>query len=174
MFFKEGAAGTKAMKSSHSRRGNSYRKLSIEEYQARLKMGLCFRCDERYRPNHGCKSKQLQVLIIDEEEELEEPLLEDQGEVEDSKPKVELLRHSVAGLNSLKTMKVWGRIKSKGVVVLLDCEATHNFIAQQLIEELQIPVRLKNFFVTLGDGQKVKGMGVYKNVEIELQGILFK
>ena len=100
--------------------------------------------------------------------------MEDQGEVEDSKPKVELLRHSVAGLNSLKTMKVWGRIKSKGVVVLLDCEATHNFIAQQLIEELQIPVRLKNFFVTLGDGQKVKGMGVYKNVEIELQGILFK
>ena len=60
------------------------------------------------------------------------------------------------------------------MVILLDCGATHNFIAQQLIEELQISVRSKKFSVTLGDGQKVNGMGVCKNVEIELHEILFK
>ena len=108
VFLKESAAGTKAMEMNQSKRGNSYRKLSAEEYQSRLEKGLCFRCDDRYRPNLRCKSKQLQVLIIDEEGELEESLLEDQGEVEDSEPKVELSRHSVAGLNSPETMKVWG------------------------------------------------------------------
>ena len=162
------------MESYQSRRGNNYRRLSAKEYQSRLEKGLCFRCDERYRPNHQCKSKQLQVLIFGEEEDLEEALLEEREETEDLEPKVELSRHSVAGLNSPKTMKVWGRIKSKEVIILLDCGATHNFIAQQLIEELQIPVGTKKFSVILGDGQKVCGMGVCNDVEIELQGIVFR
>lgn len=174
MFFKEKSPGMKSPESSQSKMGSNYCCLSAEKYQSRLEKGLCFRCDERYGLNHRCKSKQLQVLIIGEEEELEELLLESQEELKESEPKVELSRHSAAGLNSPKTMKVWGHIKSKEVVILLDCGATHNFIARQLVEELQLPVCSKTFSITLGNGHKAGGMGVSKDVEFELQGVIFK
>ncbi|KAK8569107.1 hypothetical protein V6N12_007639 [Hibiscus sabdariffa] len=40
-----------------------YRRLSDAEYHDKLKKGFCFRCDEKYGPNHQCFSKQLNLLI---------------------------------------------------------------------------------------------------------------
>ncbi|KAK8501229.1 hypothetical protein V6N11_057317 [Hibiscus sabdariffa] len=48
---------------SSTRQGGHYRRLSDAEYHDKLKKGLCFRCDEKYDPNHRCISKQLNLLI---------------------------------------------------------------------------------------------------------------
>lgn len=57
------------------------------------------------------------------------------------------------------------------MVVLLDSGATHNFISKKLAEELNLPVTLARFVVTLGDERKIKGMGKCKLVEIKSQGV---
>ena len=41
---------------------------------------------------------------------------------------VELSMNFVIGLTSSKTMKLQGEIKGKGVIVMIDPGATHNFI----------------------------------------------
>ena len=46
------------------------RKYTDAEIERRRELGLCFKCDEKFRPGHRCK-KQLQVLILFEE--VEEP-----------------------------------------------------------------------------------------------------
>ena len=46
---------------------------------------------------------------------------------------IELSLNSVVGLTSPGTMKVRGKLNGVDVVVLIDCGATHNFIADKLV-----------------------------------------
>lgn len=58
------------------KRGNKYRQLSDAKYKEKLQKRLCFRCDEKkYGPGHRCKSKQLQVLVVETEDRGEDDLL---------------------------------------------------------------------------------------------------
>ena len=45
------------------------RKYTDAEIERRRELGLCFKCDERFKPGHRCKKKQLQILILSEGEE---------------------------------------------------------------------------------------------------------
>ncbi|WVY96197.1 hypothetical protein V8G54_028348 [Vigna mungo] len=45
-----------------------FRKLSQEEIHDNVKKGLCFRCDEKFGPNHICRNKQLHMLLMSEED----------------------------------------------------------------------------------------------------------
>lgn len=47
-----------------TRRGGAYKRLFDAESQDKLRKGLCFRCDEKYGPNHRCNSKHLNLLIV--------------------------------------------------------------------------------------------------------------
>lgn len=75
-----------------------------------------------------------QDVDVDEEEEVE-------GDDAKAKEKeASLNSSSVVGLDSLKTMKFIGIIRVRQVLILLDNGATHNFISDQLVAEMQIPV----------------------------------
>lgn len=47
----------------------SRRRMSDAEYNRRRELGLCFRCEEKYGPNHRCKNKQLRVILMEEEDD---------------------------------------------------------------------------------------------------------
>lgn len=47
---------------------------------------------------------------------------------------VELSMNSLVGLTEPRTMRLKGMIKGKEVVVLVNCRATHNFIAVVLVD----------------------------------------
>ncbi|CAJ2666559.1 unnamed protein product [Trifolium pratense] len=55
-------------KSSEAVKGQIFKKLTDAELQDRRVKGLCFRCDEKFGPGHRCPSKQLQVLIMAEDD----------------------------------------------------------------------------------------------------------
>ena len=79
---------------------------------------------------------------------------------------IELSINYVVGLTNPVTMKVKGKIKGTEVVVLIDCGATHNFIAENLVTSLSLPLKeTSNNGVILGSGAAVKGKGIYGQVE---------
>lgn len=47
--------------------GGQVKKLTYREMQARKEKGLCFKCDEVYKPGHRCKFKQIYMIIGDDE-----------------------------------------------------------------------------------------------------------
>lgn len=46
----------------------SVKRLPYHEFKDRMNKGLCIHCDEKFTPGHNCKSKQLFMLITEEEE----------------------------------------------------------------------------------------------------------
>lgn len=82
---------------------------------------------------------------------------------------VELSINSVVGLSNPRTMKVKGLIQEKEVIVLIDCRATHNFISEKLVKELQLNTKeTSNYGVILGSGIAIKGKGICEAVELML------
>ncbi|KAA0051401.1 Ty3/gypsy retrotransposon protein [Cucumis melo var. makuwa] len=165
-----------------NRREVPTKRLTDAEFQARREKGLCFRCGEKYHAGHRCKakdSKELRMLLVKESgEELE--IIEEEyfdAETEMKPPEVqgvenlniELSINSVVGLTNPGTMKVKGKLGEEEVVVLIDCGATHNFIAEKLVEKLQLPMKeTPNYGVILGSGTAIKGKGVCGEVELWL------
>lgn len=102
-------------------------------------------------------------------EDEKEEAKEDEEEARDLE--ANLNSSSVVGIDSPKTMKFIRAVGGQQVLILLDSGATHNFIANRLVTELQIPVQPANFVVILGDSSRVRGEGKCKGVEISVQGI---
>ena len=60
-----------------------------------------------------------------------------------------------------------GKLLGKEIIVLIDCGATHNFISESLVEELQISTKsTTNYGVILGSGTAIKGKGVCEAIEM--------
>ena len=86
----------------------------------------------------------------------------------------QLSLHSIGGFTTRKSLKLWGKIKNKKVIVLIDCGATHNFISLMLVEELRLEVTPTcPYSIEVGDGHKVRCQGVCRSLPIELQDLQF-
>ena len=82
---------------------------------------------------------------------------------------VELSINSVVGLSNPGTMKVKGMIQGREIIVLIDCRATHNFVSEKLVKELQLNTQdTSNYGVILGSGTAIKGKGICEAVELML------
>lgn len=82
---------------------------------------------------------------------------------------MELLINSIVGLSNLGMMKVKGRVQDREVILLIDCGATHNFIFEKLVNELQLATKdTSHYRVTLGFGTAIKEKGVCEAVELML------
>lgn len=156
-----------------SRSASNYRRLTNEELQNKRSQGLCYRCDEKFSPGHVCKMKEISILVTqqttdDEEEEMEE--LTEEVIQEAVKEKVEVHLNSVIGFSNPKRMKVEGQIEAQIVVVLIDCGVTHNFISNETVAKLKIPVdKTEKYVIAMGTGMEVNGQGVCRNVKLHIQ-----
>ena len=103
----------------------SVRRFSEAEIQKRREKGLCFKCDEKYYFGHVCKNKELQILILEEEEEVSQ-IEQEEITVVNEEEVVELSLNSVVGITTPKTMKIRGLVGSEEVVVLIDWEPPTN------------------------------------------------
>ena len=60
---------------------------------------------------------------------------------------------SVVGFTTFHTMKLWGNIGGREIVVLIDRGATHNLLSRRLVEQLGIAITgSSKFDVTPSDG----------------------
>lgn len=73
---------------------------------------------------------------------------------QEEKP-MELSACYAEGLCSPKTLKLTGKIGERSVVVLIDSDASHNYISRRIMEELGLPVTgTSSYPVSMGDGHK--------------------
>ncbi|GJZ65654.1 hypothetical protein Tco_0622350 [Tanacetum coccineum] len=75
-YYKEGvmqSKGVAAIVGQTTSKGDNFRRMTESEIQDRKAKGLCFRCEEKYTSGHRCTSRTLQVMLVDESDEVEEP-----------------------------------------------------------------------------------------------------
>lgn len=107
----------------------------------------------------------------EEEEDLEREETVEPGEAE-AREIVTLSIHSVKGFTPERSMKMKGMIGDREVVVLIDSGATRNFISQQLVDELGLPVaKHKNFGVKVAGGHIINGKGKCAGLVMTIHGI---
>lgn len=78
-------------------------------------------------------------ILINDLDEGEEGLKEFKGGRDEVK-RVELSMNSVAGLTEPRTLKLKGKMMGTKVVVSIHYRAAHNFISNELVEKLSIPI----------------------------------
>ncbi|CAA0838264.1 Unknown protein [Striga hermonthica] len=150
------------------------RRLTEAELRAKREKGLCYNCDERYTPNHRCRSRFLCLLGNDDDDELG-------GEANsDPNPDEELVTADISSLNTLagqsnpRSLRIAGKIKGKNLQVLIDSGSTHNFIKTSVAESLGLPVESTNKFrVYVGNGDHMVCEYSCPSVELELQHNIF-
>lgn len=85
---------------------------------------------------------------------------------------MELSLNSVVGLTTPRTMKLKGLIKGVEVVILINSEASHNFISMELLKKLGLGLDTTGSYgVVIGTGLTVKGEGVCRGVALTVQDV---
>lgn len=83
---------------------------------------------------------------------------------------IEVSLNSIVGSFNPKTMKLWGKINDKDVVVLVDLGATHNFVSLNIVGSLGFIDDVGSFGVYLGNGDSIKRHEVCREVGLYLDG----
>ena len=89
-----------------------------------MRKGECFTC-EKYNPTHVCKNKQFRLMIMEEEEE-GDPKSQQWENREEEMGEFHQLSLPIEGFTTRKSLKLWGKIRNKRMIVLIDNGATHN------------------------------------------------
>ncbi|KAI4305619.1 hypothetical protein L6164_028975 [Bauhinia variegata] len=139
------------------------RKLTAAELQERREKGLCYNCDEIFKPGHKCK-RQFFLLFTDHEssESIDTTLTEcllrtdpttDHPLTHASTPDPDQFTlHTLLG-NATIPFRVQAYIGKSPVLVLVDSGATQNFIQTRIAKHLGLPTTpAKNFRVLVGSG----------------------
>ena len=111
---------------------------------------------------HQCPKKELRLLV---QEEDNEKMLVSREVVDETKRKIgewEMICH-VVELNNVRThvktdckiIKLKGYLQRFPILLLIDSEASHNYITRELVTSLNLPMtNTKEFAMTLGDGSR--------------------
>ncbi|KAH0765114.1 hypothetical protein KY285_000985 [Solanum tuberosum] len=139
-----------------------------------MEQGHCFGCHEKFAPGHRCKSAKLSLMEITGEGQLEE--VDEVNAVIGDNPQendlAEISFHAILGQSVGATMKLQGEINGKKVLILVDSGSTHNFVADSIVEEHNIPVEMVSIFgVQIRNGDIIHYNKVCRNLQIQLPGI---
>ncbi|XP_019429957.1 PREDICTED: uncharacterized protein LOC109337432 [Lupinus angustifolius] len=150
-------------------RGN-YRRLTSGEMKEKREKGLCFRCDEPFTRGHVCKQRQLGMIIMADEEDTDGGM--EGGEEQEALNSLQLSLYSMKGLTSTKSWKMRGTLRNTPVVIMIDCGASHNFIAGDLVDRLKLKVEMtKTYVVEVGDGHQVRCQGKCTQLRLNLEDL---
>lgn len=142
----------------------------------RKSRGQCFRCGEKYHPLHQCVDRQLRIVILGDDEqvneegevvaiEVEEDLTSDPLECK----AIRLFGIFHEELSGVKTMRLEGWVNGIPVVVLVDSGASHNFISPKVVSALGLSINESHKMgVRLGDGHRIFTKGRCSGIQLRL------
>jgi len=87
----------------------------------------------------------------------------------------EISLNAITGTPSPKTMRIVGFLRLHQVIILIDSGSTHNFVDAKLAATLGIqPQPQEGIRVQVANGQEVVSPGRSREVEIKMQGSVFR
>jgi hypothetical protein len=145
------------------------KRLTPEELKERQEKGLCFKCNEKYGPEHRCKRLFMIEAYLREEEDGEEIT---QVQEEEVIPEISL--HAMTRKDNPETMKIYGRIGKTIFLALIDSGSTHNYMSLALANKLGLqPTKGEGMEVVIASGERICSPGKCIQISVELQGRIF-
>ncbi|GJR82533.1 retrovirus-related pol polyprotein from transposon 297 [Tanacetum coccineum] len=149
-----------------------FRRITTQDAREGQDKGLCYYCDEKFVPGHWCGRTQLFMIEDslevnrDDDRKVDfEPEIESQGVVP------EISFHAISGTSHPRTLCVWGKLKNKNVIVLIDGGTTHNFIDQVTVTKYDLPIlKGQKFHVTMANQEKIECVSRCKALIIATHG----
>ncbi|XP_077235247.1 uncharacterized protein LOC143877215 [Tasmannia lanceolata] len=135
--------------------------LTLSEMDERRSKGLCFNCDEQFKPGHRCKRRQLYLIEADNSDHENEELSEEDQEAADEDVKISV--NSITGTLAPKAMRVKGYIKHRQVSILIDSGSTHNFVDPGVAKRTGCKLETTlPFKVTVANGHEMRSDAICK------------
>ncbi|CAJ2668471.1 uncharacterized protein LOC123905356 [Trifolium pratense] len=153
----------------------TFKRLSPTEMAQRREKGLCFNCDEKFRPGHKCSSRFF-ILITDDDIDPDLTHIDPNSAAQpDPKPDLEpsqaqISFHALSGHLAPETLRLAGRITHQRVHILMDGGRTHNFLQERLVMSLGLKVQPT---VMVGNGTLLDCNQVCPGVTLHIQGHTF-
>ncbi|GJT63325.1 retrotransposon gag domain, retroviral aspartyl protease [Tanacetum coccineum] len=136
--------------------------------------GLCFRCKEKFTPEHRCKLATFSLLEMsnDNEQLVDREVEANENEYEEGinqQDMAEISFHAILSKTSGTTMKVEGTLEGRKVLTLVDSGSTHNFISTSLVKQLELKVStVPSFGVQIGNGQIIQCNQICRGLSLVL------
>lgn len=161
---------------------SNIKRLSAAELKTRREKGLCYYCDEKYRPSHWCK---ISCFLLVGQDEMEELLNgEDRQEhiaQEEEESQIQILEvtpnisiNALAGHFHPSTLRVLGHYRKKQVKILIDNGSNNNFIKPEVADKLSLKrTPITEFKVWTGSGTCMICNSKCEGVALHIQGYKF-
>ncbi|XP_026428940.1 uncharacterized protein LOC113324872 [Papaver somniferum] len=145
--------------------------------QKRKTLGICFNCDEVYRPGHFCKKQQLYLMVATlAEAETSEPdeAVTDVDDPPAVESDMEISLNALTGNAIGDTIRIPGFINNHAVSILIDTSSTHSFIDCDLAYSLGCCITpTANLSVTVANGEKTTSTGICNSLHWKMHNHSF-
>ncbi|XP_076921524.1 uncharacterized protein LOC143582964 [Bidens hawaiensis] len=150
-------------------RNSAAKRLTSKELEDKPSKGECFWCTERFVPGHRCKSKQLMVIEVEEEEGMGQ----DESHT-DTTTEPQISIHALTSVPSFSTMRVRGAIGTRPLHILIDSDLTHNFLDKKMAVKLNYSLHdIGAMKVKVANGDSVSSMKECPAFNWLMQGLWF-
>ena len=156
-------------------RNQNIKKISPAEIQLRREKNLCYFCDEKFSPAHKCPNRQVMLLQLEDDEELQpdrnQATIEEGEEGGNVTETHHLSLNAMKGSNGVGTIRFTGQVGSIRVKILVDGGSSDNFIQPRVAQVLKLPIEpAPNLRVLVGNGQTLQAEGMIQQLPLHIQG----
>ncbi|CAI9088141.1 OLC1v1022387C1 [Oldenlandia corymbosa var. corymbosa] len=144
-----------------------FKRLSPQEIQYRRNNQLCWKYGDKWGPGHVYKIKQLNVIVAEDDEDLGDLNIIEEG-VTDAGNVVVIPEDHIQTITQMdecwavededrKIIVIIGFINQVLIKILIDTGASRSFINDQLVRKMRFPTRtMRPFMVTVAGGYKIR------------------
>ncbi|KAF2299032.1 hypothetical protein GH714_030119 [Hevea brasiliensis] len=147
----------------------SVKRLTWDELNERKRLGLCFKCNDKFGPGHRCKKLFSIQAVLEDSDDDTEMEIEEQDSAEEV---LAISLHAIAGFEGPETMRLCGRVVRLDGMVLVDSGSTHNFISEEFARKAGLePTMRKKLKVQVASGEELSSPGICTQTQILIQRV---
>lgn len=136
----DGKSSWNSASKAKAKEGTEAKRLTPQEIQYRRNNHLCFKCGDKFSPNHQCKFANLNFVVMEEEDdEFEDAEGEQEEGTGNPGQEMEVSLYALSDSLKRKTISLQGFMNNTTVTILVDTGSSHSFITPALVKDLKLP-----------------------------------